>query len=649
MIEDNPGDARLIREMLSEAGGVPFDLEHADRLSTGLERLAADYFDVILLDLGLPDSQGLDSLDRAQVQSPQIPIVILTDLDDAALAHKAVREGAQDYLVKGQMDSNSLIRSTYYAIERKRAEKSIRHLNSILETIRNVDKLIVVERDRDSLLQKTCDALINTRGYDAAWFGFLPDGKTFATIKGSGFRGDVSRFCDHVMSGDYPPCIKNALDRDDLFMIVDKSTECEDCLFKDIFSDRETAIIRAEYDSRIFGLLVVSLATDVAVEYEEMELLMDMAGDIAYALHDMEVREAHRQAEDALRESEEKYHALFETAKDAIFLTDDTGRFVDANQAACESLGYSKEELLKLSVREIDADPRGYEAFLKVRDGLVNGAVMFEVNQQRKDGTLLPVEITGSFFESGGRRISLAIARDITERKKAEKRIKEEYCRAEFHIDLMSHDINNTNQVTMGYLEMLLRMPDFPDKFRKYTQTALDHIRKSADIISNVKTLTKVRSGEIELEKVDIYPAYAGAVEVVESPSRDVRINSNITEGRYFIRGNALLFDVFSNLLNNAVKFDGHDIVEIDVDISSSDDNWRLEFKDRGHGISDDYKKIVFNRQERAGESAQGSGLGLTIVKHIVDSYGGSVWAEDRVKGDRTGGSNFIVLLPMED
>ncbi len=238
---------------------------------------------------------------------------------------------------------------------------------------------------------------------------------------------------------------------------------------------------------------------------------------------------------------------------------------------------------------------------------------------------------------------------EITERKVAEKRIEEEYHRAEFYIDLMSHDINNVNQITRGYLELLLRIPDLPSKSRKYAETALDHVRKSADIISNVKTLSTVRSGELEIGKINIYPAFASAVETAKSQSRDIRINSNITKGRYFIRGNALLFNVFSNLLNNAVKFDGHDIVEIDVDISSSGDDWKLEFKDRGRGISEDYKKIIFNRLEQAGESAQGTGLGLTIVKHIIGSYGGTVLVEDRVKGDLPQGSNFILLLSKGD
>ncbi|PXF59429.1 MAG: hypothetical protein C4B58_00175 [Deltaproteobacteria bacterium] len=132
----------------------------------------------------------------------------------------------------------------------------------------------------------------------------------------------------------------------------------------------------------------------------------------------------YKRVNEALWESEKKYRVLFETAKDAVFLCDEAGRFVDANQAACKSLDYSKEELLKLSNKEIDADARGYEAFLKVRDGLAEN-LTFEVNQRRKDGSLLPVEITGNFFKSKGQKIGVAIARDITSRKQGIEALRE--------------------------------------------------------------------------------------------------------------------------------------------------------------------------------------------------------------------------------
>jgi predicted heme/steroid binding protein/uncharacterized membrane protein/ActR/RegA family two-component response regulator len=119
LIEDNPGDARLIKEMLAEEKSVLFDLDWKDTLSKGLERLAQGGIDVILLDLSLPDSTGFDTVARTQTQSPLVPIVVMTGLNDETLAMTAVKKGAQDYLIKGQVDSNHLSRSIRYAIARR--------------------------------------------------------------------------------------------------------------------------------------------------------------------------------------------------------------------------------------------------------------------------------------------------------------------------------------------------------------------------------------------------------------------------------------------------------------------------------------------------------------------------------------------------
>ena len=119
LIEDNPGDARLITEMLAEDKNVSFDLEWKDTLSKGLERLVEGGIDVILLDLSLPDSRGFDTVVRTQNKAPIVPIVVMTGLDDQTLAITAVKRGAQDYLIKGQVDSNHLSRSIRYALARK--------------------------------------------------------------------------------------------------------------------------------------------------------------------------------------------------------------------------------------------------------------------------------------------------------------------------------------------------------------------------------------------------------------------------------------------------------------------------------------------------------------------------------------------------
>jgi signal transduction histidine kinase len=121
LVEDNPADVRLIRAMLKAARGGPFDLEHVDRLEPALERLAQGGVDIALLDLTLPDSRGLETFTSAHAHAPDVSIVVLTALDDENLAATAVRLGAQDYLVKGQVDANLLSQTVRYAIERKQA------------------------------------------------------------------------------------------------------------------------------------------------------------------------------------------------------------------------------------------------------------------------------------------------------------------------------------------------------------------------------------------------------------------------------------------------------------------------------------------------------------------------------------------------
>jgi CheY-like chemotaxis protein len=122
LIEDNEGDRYLIKEMLSEEGYGAFDLACASSLREGLEYLENGDFEGILLDLFLPDSSGIETVVRVKAQAPEVPVVVLTSLDDEIVALQAVKEGAHDFLFKGLIDHNLLVRSVLYALERKRAE-----------------------------------------------------------------------------------------------------------------------------------------------------------------------------------------------------------------------------------------------------------------------------------------------------------------------------------------------------------------------------------------------------------------------------------------------------------------------------------------------------------------------------------------------
>src|SRR4051812_49624528 len=127
LIEDNPGDARLIREMISEDERAPFTVHAADRLAAGLEHLSAGETALVILDLSLPDSHGLDTFSKVYAHSPAVPIIVLTGNDDDALALSAVKGGAQDYLVKSRLDRELLLRSMHYSIERKRYQVQLEH------------------------------------------------------------------------------------------------------------------------------------------------------------------------------------------------------------------------------------------------------------------------------------------------------------------------------------------------------------------------------------------------------------------------------------------------------------------------------------------------------------------------------------------
>jgi len=135
LIEDNPGDVRLIREMLTDVTDFPHHLECADQLATGLVLLAKGNISAVLLDLSLPDSQGLDSLAKVSVQAPDVPIIMLTGLDDERVAMKAVEKGAQDYLVKGRVVGSLIVRSIRYALSRKKAEEELKKYRSHLEEL----------------------------------------------------------------------------------------------------------------------------------------------------------------------------------------------------------------------------------------------------------------------------------------------------------------------------------------------------------------------------------------------------------------------------------------------------------------------------------------------------------------------------------
>ncbi len=158
LVEDNPADADLLGEILDEADETQWSLVHVGKFKEALHALSEKHFDVILLDLSLPDKQGLDTVTQTHEAAPDLPIVVLTGLNDKVIALEALREGAQDYLVKGKIDSYLLVRAIRHAIERshtlkrlRQSEEQLQRLNEELE--RRVEEQTNELRQKNQFLQ----------------------------------------------------------------------------------------------------------------------------------------------------------------------------------------------------------------------------------------------------------------------------------------------------------------------------------------------------------------------------------------------------------------------------------------------------------------------------------------------------------------
>ena len=153
LVEDNPGDARLIHELLAESASR-FALETVSRLSDALVRLSSGEFQIVLVDLSLPDSHGIETFHRVVAHAPGVPLIVLSGLDDEALALQTVREGAQDYLVKGHVDHHTLVRAVRYAVKRAEADRALAEERNLLRNVIDnlLDSIYVKDADGNYLL-----------------------------------------------------------------------------------------------------------------------------------------------------------------------------------------------------------------------------------------------------------------------------------------------------------------------------------------------------------------------------------------------------------------------------------------------------------------------------------------------------------------
>ena len=224
---------------------------------------------------------------------------------------------------------------------------------------------------------------------------------------------------------------------------------------------------------------------------------------------------------------------------------------------------------------------------------------------------------------------------------------------AELYTDVLSHDIKNFNQAILGYLDLLRMTADKPEA-RALLDKISEQVMNTNWLASNVRTMSRVTFGEVELSKTDLGAVLLQCERSMAQyfPSRKITIKGNLDKNQMFTNADDLIWELFTNILTNSVKYDLHDEVEIEISAERKTEArrrfWVVSITDHGRGIPDETKTIVFDRFSKAPQK-KGSGMGMHIVKTLTMRYGGKVWVDDRVKGDHSKGAIVRVQLPAID
>ncbi len=356
-----------------------------------------------------------------------------------------------------------------------------------------------------------------------------------------------------------------------------------------------------------------------------------------------------KQAEESLRESEEKFRTLAETAAVAILVYQGE-QYVYANPTAEKISGYSREELLGMKFWDI-MHPDDREMVRERGMARQQGATVpprYEVRYRTKDGRDGVLEINASTINLNGRVAGLITALDITDLKRSETAMKEAKAQAELYLDLMGHDINNMHQVALGYLELTAELQE-DENMKELLERPRDVLLRSARLIDNVRKLQKLRDGLYPSKPVEIVRMLANVLTEYDAVPGKIPGAVYPWQRLGYVEANELLYDVFSNLVSNAIKYSGshaHVTINLELVQECCGNYYRVSVEDNGPGVPDSFKLKVFNRLLRGDAGAKGMGLGLYIVKTLVDSFQGRVWVEDRVPGDHRKGAKFVVMLP---
>ncbi len=364
LIEDNPDDQELLQRKLGKSANGRLTVTAVKSLHDAIEHLAQNKPDIILSDLGLPDSHGLDTVTKIMCEAPNIPLVVLTGLDDEATALKAVQAGAQDYLVKGQLEGRQLERSLFYAIERTQLQTELeQHTQEISKIQGNLLKI----------LDKNADAIIIVAGQDK---------KILFTNPAAASLLDQRK--------------KDLINTPFLFPLDGGKTS------------------EIEISHRVKGTITAEMNV-VEIDWE---------GQPAY-LASLRNITRRKKMEEALRVSEEKFSKAFRHSPEAFVISSiEDGTILEANDTFLRKTGYTDKEIVGRKSSEVGvwADPQERADAVKTlkEKGMVSNK---ECRFRMKNGETGVWLFSGEIININSKKYMLSVTTDITERKKVEEKL----------------------------------------------------------------------------------------------------------------------------------------------------------------------------------------------------------------------------------
>jgi len=536
--------------------------------------------------------------------------------------------------------------------ERRQAQERIEHLNAVLRAIREVNQLLVREKDRDRLVQGACDLLIDTRGYDSAWVALLDEAGRVQTAATAGQGEHLAWILEELRGGRRPSCVERALPGGRVVVVGDPDVDCAGCGLAEDHRKRSAMTVRLHHQGRTHGLLSVCLPRHFSQVEEEQTLFREVADDIAFGLSNLEL-------ENELRRSEARYRTLFNSASDAILIHDLEGRFLEVNGVACERLGYTRDELLQMGPSDIDAPEYADLVPDRVARLRAEGQLYFETAHVRRDGTRIPSELSSRIIDYEGKPAVLTIARDISQRKGLERQLRQQERLAAMGrlAGGVAHDFNNLLAAIILNAQFALRADDLPPRAVDALQSILQESEHAADLVDQILDFT--RRGMVESELIDL-------VELVERTAallrrtlpENVRVVVDPAPQACVVEADRTrIHQALLNLAGNArdAMPDGGELrIRVGcVEVATGElppvagmapgDYACLSVADTGVGMDEEVLENLFEPFFTTKEAGQGTGLGLAQVYGIVKQHHGLIDVDTAV-GE---GTTFSIYLPL--